>query len=304
MCSLFGIIDYQNVLSSRQKNKILSVLSRECEVRGTDATGIAFNFDNHIRIYKRPLAASKMHLHIPNGVNVIMGHTRMATQGNAKLNFNNHPWSVGSFALAHNGVLWNDKDLRKTMRLPDTHIETDSYIAVQLLQNERKLDMHSLRNMAEAVEGSFVFTILDRNDDLYFVRGNNPLAIYCYRGFFLYASTAEILDRTERKLRLRHYNTIPTEEGDILQIDHTGRQTWGHFIPQHSWSHLWRGFSIFSEASDYPEMDYLLEAANTMGVPQDEVKTLLDFGYDTDEIEGLLYEPSKLHETVYTLLYT
>ena len=42
MCSLFGIIDYQNVLSSRQKNKILSVLSRECEVRGTDATGIAF----------------------------------------------------------------------------------------------------------------------------------------------------------------------------------------------------------------------------------------------------------------------
>ena len=43
MCSLFGILDYKGVLSTREKNRILSMLSRECEVRGTDATGIAFH---------------------------------------------------------------------------------------------------------------------------------------------------------------------------------------------------------------------------------------------------------------------
>ena len=39
MCSLFGLMDYQNKLTTREKNRILNTLARECEVRGTDATG-------------------------------------------------------------------------------------------------------------------------------------------------------------------------------------------------------------------------------------------------------------------------
>ena len=116
MCSLFGLIDFKECLSTHTKNKILNTLARECQVRGTDATGIAYNFNDRLRIYKRPLPARKMKIHIPHGVNVVMGHTRMTTQGNAQFNQNNHPFlgRVGgnSFALAHNGVLWNDKELR------------------------------------------------------------------------------------------------------------------------------------------------------------------------------------------------
>ena len=112
MCSLFGLIDFTECLSTHTKNKILNTLSRECQVRGTDATGIAYNFNGRMRIYKRPLPARKMKIHIPNGVNVVMGHTRMTTQGNAQFNQNNHPFlghvDGNSFALAHNGVLWND----------------------------------------------------------------------------------------------------------------------------------------------------------------------------------------------------
>ena len=44
MCSLFGLIDYEKRLTTRQRNKILNTLAKECEVRGTDATGIAYNF--------------------------------------------------------------------------------------------------------------------------------------------------------------------------------------------------------------------------------------------------------------------
>ena len=77
MCSLFGLIDFKECLSTHTKNKILNTLARECQVRGTDATGIAYNFNDRLRIYKRPLPARKMKIHIPNGVNVIMGHTRM-----------------------------------------------------------------------------------------------------------------------------------------------------------------------------------------------------------------------------------
>lgn len=35
-------------------------LTRECQVRGTDATGIAYNFNDRWRIYKRLLPARRM----------------------------------------------------------------------------------------------------------------------------------------------------------------------------------------------------------------------------------------------------
>ena len=44
MCSLFGLIDFKECPSTHTKNKILNTLARECQVRGTDATGIAYNF--------------------------------------------------------------------------------------------------------------------------------------------------------------------------------------------------------------------------------------------------------------------
>ena len=75
MCSLFGLIDFKECLSTHTKNKILNTLARECQVRGTDATGIAYSFNGRLRIYKRPLPARKMKIHIPHGVNVVMGHT-------------------------------------------------------------------------------------------------------------------------------------------------------------------------------------------------------------------------------------
>ena len=84
MCSLFGLIDFDKRLTAKQKNRILNTLARECEVRGTDATGIAYNFGGRMQIYKRPLPAHKLWLHVPNGIHVVMGHTRMATQGSEK----------------------------------------------------------------------------------------------------------------------------------------------------------------------------------------------------------------------------
>ena len=94
MCSLFGMIDYNRKLTTRQKNKILNTLAKECEVRGTDATGIAYNFAGRMRIYKRPLPAHKMRLHIPNGVNVVNGsHPHDHTRGSEKRNQNNHPFA-------------------------------------------------------------------------------------------------------------------------------------------------------------------------------------------------------------------
>ena len=49
MCSLFGLIDYRNSLSAKQKNKIISALATACEERGTDASGL-LNICNRLRL--------------------------------------------------------------------------------------------------------------------------------------------------------------------------------------------------------------------------------------------------------------
>ena len=116
MCCLFGLMDYGRRMSGRHKSLALYNLASACEVRGTDATGVAYNSGGRLRIYKRPVVAHRMRFHIPGDAAVIMGHTRMTTQGSARRNYNNHPFpgrtGAVDFALAHNGVLYNDVALR------------------------------------------------------------------------------------------------------------------------------------------------------------------------------------------------
>ena len=49
--------------------------------------------------------------------------------------------------------------MRLDENLPLTSVETDSYVAVQLLEKNNALDFNSLKTMAEKVEGSFVDSI-------------------------------------------------------------------------------------------------------------------------------------------------
>lgn len=93
MCSLFGLIDHSNALPAAARKIILRELSKECEVRGTDATGISFNTLGSLKIYKKPVKASKFNFRLPFDSKVIMGHTRMTTKGNQKREHQQSPFS-------------------------------------------------------------------------------------------------------------------------------------------------------------------------------------------------------------------
>ncbi|HBI52659.1 MAG TPA: glucosamine 6-phosphate synthetase [Ruminococcaceae bacterium] len=241
-----------------------------------------------------------MHLHLPDEVYAIMGHTRMATQGSEKLNFNNHPFPGRAgdqhFALAHNGVISNDKLLQKEKSLPESYIQTDSYIAVQLLENAGHLDFNSVREMAEDLIGSFVFTILDDSDGIYFVRGNNPLTIYNFHthGFYLYASTRDILDKTLRKIGMSRATKteVKTNLGDILRIDSDGNIERSEFFAYNDYS----AFYAFPRKTPWDNyyINQLKEIASCFGVDPQYVDLLYENGFSADEIEELLYEPEEL----------
>ena len=310
MCCLFGLMDRSHHFSGKERSVMLNHLARASEARGTDATGIAYNSRKRMRVYKRPMAAHRLRLKVPEDAVTVIGHTRLTTQGSARFNENNHPWrcqiSTGPFALAHNGVLYNDTALRRELALPTPKIQTDSYIAVQIIEQQRTLSFDSLKTMAEQAEGSFAFSVLDHRDRIYLVKGDNPLCLYYFPScdLYLYASTQAILNDalTEMPFRLGKAQEIRLTCGDILLLSPDAepeKQTfdtrnldlpyWGHF--RSSYSYFWPTpeptYSDYEEQADY--MENLKTAAGAYGYTPDDIDYLLSHGYSPEDVEDMLY---------------
>lgn len=87
--------------------------------------------------------------------------------------------------------------------------------------------------MAEQLEGSYTVTLLGPKNELYFIKGDNPMCLYHYPsvGLYLYASTEEILNRVLRRLRLPFGKPMPVsiQSGGILKIDEDGHISYGEF---------------------------------------------------------------------------
>lgn len=213
MCCLFGLIDTRQQYSGVEKSRMLHALATAAEARGTDAAGYACNGSGGLIIRRSPVPGHKLRFSISDATVAVMGHTRMATQGDARRNRNNHPFA-GSingarFAFAHNGVIYNDHELRERFKLPYTKIETDSYIAVQLLETQEALNFDALRFAAEQLEGSFTFTALGEQNDLYIVKGDNPLSL-----IRLYLCENRVYTRTTGAIS----TTLKTDESRYVTI--------------------------------------------------------------------------------------
>ena len=310
MCAVFGFLDYKGKISNAVLKKLVHYLSVAAEVRGTDATGIAYVRSSGIITYKKPKPAHKVKLFFPRDTRAVIGHTRFTTQGSEKRNCNNHPFEghcgKESFALAHNGVLYNDRELRREQHLPTTPIETDTYVAVQLLEQGQQLDTENIKRMAELVEGSFVFTILRNDNTLFLVKGNNPLTLYHFPalGLYVYASTKSILDNALQKVHIAEKACeVEIAEGEILEITPNGKISRSTFTMQ---DYIHTMFNPYN----WNQLDYakwwmedereklLLEYCSTFGVSEEEVELLLEVGYNPDEIEELLMDTAAMEEAL------
>ena len=310
MCAVFGFLDYKGKISNAVLKKLIHYLSVAAEVRGTDAPGIAYVRDGGMVTYKKPKPAHKVKLFFPRDTRAVIGHTRFTTQGSEKRNCNNHPFEghcgKEAFALAHNGVLYNDRELRREQHLPTTPIETDTYVAVQLLEQGQNLDTENIKRMAELVEGSFVFTILRNDNTLFLVKGNNPLTLYHFPalGLYVYASTKSILDNALQKVHMTEKACeVEISEGEIIEISPSGNlhkstfeiQDYIHtmFNP-YNWNQL--DYAKWWMEDEREEL--LLEYCGTFGVSEEEVELLLEVGYDPDEIEELLMDTAAMEEAI------
>ena len=295
MCCLFGFYHYGGGEIDKL-SRLTNLLAENATVRGTDAAGIAYNDRGKLIIHKEAKAAYNIDFKHPESAVCVTGHTRHATQGDKKKNYNNHPFAGAcknlKFALSHNGVLINDADLKKQYHLPKTKIATDSYISVQLLEKKKQLNVDSVKFMAESISGSFAFSILDSADTLWLIRGDSPLSLVHlpkYR-LYVYASTDEILYKTLvdtklfNEIKIGSFEEITVRPGDILRILSNGKILTDTFsYTDHSDFHWWD----CSLKDDY--IEDLKSVAAYQGYSPEVVDALLDEGFMPEEIEDYIY---------------
>lgn len=301
MCGLFGFLSYgKENIDLNDVTKELAIASQQ---RGVDATGIAYMLRNHVEIEKAPKPACQFKINLPKTTKAVIGHTRHSTQGSERKPYNNHPFmgqlkDFSTFALAHNGIITNDSILRKKHKLHKTKVETDSYIAVQLLEQKGSLTMDSLKYMAEMVSGSFSFSILDQRNNLYLIKGDSPLSILHFKELklYVYASTDRILWQALigsclfEQLKGHKGEIVPIKAGQILKISSNGQLEYSSFDYDE-----YEGFGWWvcpKPRAVNTCFEELMEVAGAMGYAEEDIRQLCDYGFSYDEIEAFLYDPS------------
>ena len=306
MCGLFGFLHYGEG-DIKNLSSITNALAEKLAARGTDATVVEYNLKVKMNIYKNSKSAYDITFKHSDKIVALIGHTRHSTQGSEKSNFNNHPFygrcENTKFALAHNGVLINDKELKRKYQLPETKIETDSYVAVQMIESAKKLDFDSLKFMAESVEGSFNFSIIDSRNSLWLIKGDNPLHIpnFPKEKIYIYASTEEILWKalieTDMFIGIKdnNYEQVKISDGDILRISADGELEYAKFnytdysgFGYCNWWNYGTGYGADKEYNNIYIED-LKSIAAYQGILPEDIDFMLSQGFTVDEIEEYLY---------------
>lgn len=188
MCGIFGYISTLPAKDKSQLRPIIEEIGAMSMERGTDAHGIAF-FDEigSMTVTKNKGRVSNLfkgdewkNLVMPD---ILIGHTRAATQGHPEQNENNHPLTIGDFTVLHNGGIVNDMDITKRLDLV-RYAEVDSEVIPSLISKTAK-DNPQLENV-EILEkclgelvGSHACAMLDQREpnSLYLWRSYSPCAL-------------------------------------------------------------------------------------------------------------------------------
>ena len=169
---------------------------------------------------------------------------------------------------------------------------------MQLIEQKKALDTESLRFMAEQLQGSFTFTILDEKDRLYIIKGSNPLCLYHFpeQGVWFYASTKEILDKGLAAAGFLHHphERITMDDGEILCIAPDGKISRDAFQMQpelYGW--YYAPFHHTPAVAPRRHSDYreqLLDFGQQMGISYQELSWLELMDVDDDELEMALFD--------------
>jgi glutamine---fructose-6-phosphate transaminase (isomerizing) len=175
LCGIFGLIIVDNSkFSSKELMQIVNRMFKLSESRGKEASGIALRFNESIYVIKEPISSSKLvktskyknlfthtlkktQINQVNTPILILGHSRLQTNGQSEINTNNQPVVKDGAVGIHNGIIVNDNKLWSTFPALKKKYDVDTEVFLSLLQMFR-LQGYSLtdsvRKVFDNIEGS------------------------------------------------------------------------------------------------------------------------------------------------------
>lgn len=257
MCSIGGILltDKRKKISSADQIRAVALL-HSLQSRGRQAWGVYlkksrqnFNLDCgepdeslNGELFKIPGSVEE-YFNADNKIDLrdmtmFLAHTRQMTDGDPKVNINNHPFSTENFVLSHNGKISNKKKLLSDIGI-ETDIECDSYAIIATIQhyyNENGGKVaDAIVSTTKDLEGSYACWLYHKDTEtVYLFRHSNPIH-YIYDNdskTFTFASThTQITESSGGRLKYKDTEEVP--EHCVVKVGNTELVTVKKFKPNY-----------------------------------------------------------------------
>jgi glucosamine 6-phosphate synthetase-like amidotransferase/phosphosugar isomerase protein len=218
MCGIFTASDFNKYMKLYNKNK----------ERGTFAYGALFLSHTYDAAMKAKGTVELSKNMIINNIDIqmkpsdfyyFMGHTQAPTSSQREFDeLTSHPFTCGSWVVAHNGVLTNDTKLKTKIRNKESFNEVDSSVIPALLEQyseEIVNEVDIICKVLSKLEGTFGLWIYNKEShNVYIARSGSTLY-------------ANILDNTISSLP--DDGLAPLEEGVLYLVTPEGLTSVGGF---------------------------------------------------------------------------
>tara|TARA_B100000963_G_scaffold97871_1_gene84521 strand:+ start:2481 stop:4313 length:1833 start_codon:yes stop_codon:yes gene_type:complete len=204
---------------------------RLLEYRGYDSCGIGIIDGENIKTFKwkgRVANTEKKFRKARVDSSVAIGHTRWATHGEPN-DTNSHPIISFNkkFAIVHNGIIENYKELKKVLieKGYKFFTETDTEVLVNFIElcvsNSGNLDK-GISYALSKLQGAFGIVLIkkDNTDIMYAARKGSPLAFGKKgKNFFVASDATPIIEYTKKIIYLDNGQLLKIEKNDFEVLD-------------------------------------------------------------------------------------
>jgi len=291
MCGIVGYVGKRNA------SEILVDGLRRLEYRGYDSAGVACLYDGSIGIVKNQGKIKGLREKVDTaGLEVLklatigIGHTRWATHGPPnEINAHPHLDASGRFAMVHNGIIENYKEIKKGLAQQGIECvsDTDSEVLVQLIAYCYQGNLErAVSDALKKVKGTYGIVVLTDHEPgkLVTARCGSPIVIGVGRDETLIASDASaIIPHTRDAMYLEDYDmAVITADGvQMFDLQHSP-------VNREVMAMDWDAGS--AEKGDYAHF-MLKEIFEQPAAIRNAVRGRLDFEMGTAILSGLDFSP-------------
>lgn len=280
MCGIFGIVSKDASAANTTFKGLLDI-----EYRGYDSWGVAYP-ENGQFVVKKQTGFLPKDSKFP-GAEVAIGHTRWATHGGVtELNAHPHTSCDQKIVMVHNGIIENYLDLKNELTNHEIRSETDTEIAVHLIEEEYQKSS----DLKKAVSGVFkkahglnAFVVTDGKTIVAVKKGSPIVAGDSDKGAIIASDPNAILPHTKKLLFL--------EDNDLVEIDSSGLK-------------LYDALTLKPQRAEFTNVDWeysnekLDEYSHFLEKEiHEQPRVLLSIAKNTDEMEKVAIEVKKAYGT-------